>query len=103
MDVNDGKFRVDVGPTDHNVPDYSISDLENMPDVPALKDLTYYMITSESDSDEYQYRTLYYAFVLTELLPEIDEEHDYTLEHYIVPMKNGEETDLTLVYYFEEL
>lgn len=89
MNVKNGKFRRDGGATLTCIPD-----LENLQDRPMLKDLSYYGCISDTG------RHLYYSFVLTELLPEIDEEHDYTIEHYTVPV-NGEDTDLTLVYYFE--
>lgn len=97
MSVKDGKYRF------FHDPHFTyISDLVNLQDRPTLNDLGFYACITESDSGEYQSRTLYYSFVLTELLPEMDEEHDYTIKHYTVRV-NGEDTDLTLVYYFEEV
>lgn len=89
MKKKDGKYRVGKLTSIYDFTDADIADTGSAETI----SFSHYTLSSD--------QTAYWALILTETLPELDQEHQYTVKGYTVSL-DGQDTDLTLVYYMGE-
>ena len=85
LKINDGKYRIGDRTSIYNFTDTDTASGNKI-------SFSHYTLSSE--------QTVYWTLVLTDTMPELDQTHQYTVKNYTVSL-DGQDTDLTLVYYLE--